>query len=251
MRLKERIPAPLRSWLRSGRGLSRRASVVLNGVTDWSVLRRLKPYRPDFGFHYGKPIDRYYIEHFLAAHTELIRGRVAEIGDDKYARLLGGGRVERCDIIDIDESNKKRTIPLDLAQTSSAPENLFDCILCIQTLFEIFDHSAAIASLYKMLKPGGVLLATVPGICQRVPVPMLGGGGDWWRYTADSANHLFAACFGQANVEISTYGNVLAAAAFLHGLVQRELTRAELDFHDPDYEVLIAIKAVKNGVKVT
>src|SRR6185312_11004034 len=133
-----------------------------------------------------KPIDRYYIEHFLAGHADSIRGCVAEIGDDKYARLFGGSRVERCDIVDIDESNKKCTIPLDLAQTASAPENLFDSILCIQTIFEILDHAAAIASLHKMLKPGGVLLATVPGICQRVPTPMLGGGGDWWRYTADS-----------------------------------------------------------------
>lgn len=244
-RLKERIPAPLRSWLRNGRGAARRASVLLNGITDWSVLRRLQPYRADFGFHYGKSIDRYYIERFLAAHAENIRGCVAEIGDDKYSRLFGGDRTERCEIIDIDESNEKRTITLDLAQTSSAPEYQFDCILCIQTLFEIFDHAAAIASLHKMLKPGGILLATLPGISQRVPSPMLGGGGDWWRYTARSAKRLVAGAFGEENVEVTARGNVLAATAFLHGLVERELSRDELEFHDPDYEVLIAVKAVK------
>jgi len=252
MRLKERIPAPLRSWLRSGRASARRASVLVNGVTDWSVLRRLKPYRPDFGFHYGKPIDRYYIERFLADHADSIRGCVAEIGDDNYARRFGGVRVESCEVVDLDEHNPKCTLRLDLAQTASAPQNQFDCILCLQTLFEIYDHAAAVASLHKMLRPGGALLVSLPGICQRVRGRMLGGAGtDCWRYTADSANHLFAACFGHANVETSTYGNVLVATAFLHGLVQRELTRAELDFHDPDYEVLIAIKAVKNGVKVT
>lgn len=247
-RLKEHIPAPLRSWLRNGRGAARRASTYLNGVTDWSVLRRLQPYRADFGFHYGKSIDRYYIERFLAAHAESIRGCVAEIGGDDYARRFGGARVERCDVLDLDEHNPKCTVRLDLAQTASAPQNRFDCVLCLQTLFEIYDHAAAVASLYKILKPGGTLLVSLPGISQRVRGRMLGGAGmDCWRYTADSANRLFAVPFGESNVEVSTYGNVLTATALLHGLVERELTRDELDFHDPDYEVLIAVKAVKDG----
>lgn len=246
-RLRERLPAPLRLWLRRGRGAVRRTSVVLNGVHDWSVLRRLRPYRPGFGFHYGKCIDRYYIERFLAAHAESICGHVAEIGGDNYARRFGGNRVKRCDVIDIDKTNEKRTITLDLAEPATAPEALFDCVLCIQTLFEIYHHAAAAASLHKMLKPGGTLLATLPGLSQRVPAPMLGGGGDWWRYTAGSARRLFAGSFGDANVEVITFGNVLTATAFLHGLVERELTRDELEFHDPDYEVLIAVKAVKRA----
>lgn len=247
-RLKDRLPSPLRSWLRRLRGASRRASVAFNGVSDWSVLRRLQPYRTDFGFHYGTCIDRYYIERFLTANTMLIRGRVAEIGADEYSRKYGGDRLQQCDVLDIDEQNPRRTITLDLARPAAAPEALFDSVLCIQTLFEIYDHQAAIASLYKMLKPGGTLLVTLPGISQRVPGPMLGGGGDWWRYTACSAHRLFASAFGESGVEVNTYGNVLTATAFLHGLVERELTREELEFHDPDYEVLIAVKATKDGV---
>lgn len=247
-RLKEHIPAPLRSLLRSGRAAARRGSILVNGVTDWSVLRRLQPHRANFGFHYGTSIDRYYIERFLAAHAECIRGRVAEIGGDEYTRRFGGVRVEGCEVLDLDEHNPKRTIGLDLAQTASVPPNQFDCVLCLQTLFEIYDHAAAVASLHKMLKPNGVLLASLPGISQRVRGRMLGGAGtDCWRYTADSASRLLAASFGEANVEISTYGNVLTATALLQGLVERELTREELEFHDPDYEVLIAVKAVKNG----
>jgi hypothetical protein len=38
---------------------------------------------------------------------------------------------------------------------------------------------------------------------------------------------------------------VLAAAGFLYGLSSHELTRAELDHHDPDYEVTIGIRAVQ------
>jgi SAM-dependent methyltransferase len=252
MRLKDRLPSPLRSWLRRTRGALRRTSVRVNGVSDWSVLRRLQPYRPNFGFHHGKSIDRYYIERFLAAHAQDIRGCVAEIGGDEYARLFGGDRVERLEVLDLDQNNPKCTLALDLADPASAPENQFDCILCVQTLFEIYDHTGAVISLQKMLKAGGVLLVTLPGICQRVRGRMLGGAGeDCWRYTAESANRLLALAFGDANVAVSTYGNVMAATALLHGLVASELRRDELDFHDPDYEVLITAKAVKGGASST
>jgi len=248
-RLKDRLPWRLHLWLRNCRGTARHTSVLLNRVTDWSVLRNLHPYRPDFGFHYGKCIDRYYIERFLAANADAISGHIAEIGGDTYAKQFGGTQVERIDVLDIDERNSKRTITLDLAQPASAPEGVFDCILCMQTLFEIYDHAAALTSLNKMLKPSGILLASVPGICQRIPPDMLGGGGDWWRYTARSARRLFSEAFGKSNVEVTTYGNVAAATAFLHGLVEPELTSAELEYHDPDYEVIIGIKATKQGVR--
>lgn len=244
--LKSRLPLRFRMWLKRCRGAARRSSVVFNRVTDWSVLRRLQPYRPDFGFHYGKCIDRYYIERFLAAHKDSIRGHVVEIGSDDYIKLFGDARVEESDVLDIDEHNEKRTLTLDLAQPASAPENVFDCVLCIQTLFEIYNHAAALISLHKMLKPGGVLLASLPGISQRVRGRMLGGGGtDWWRYTTHSATRMFADVFGESNVEVCTYGNVLTATAFLHGLVATELTRAELEYNDPDYEVTIGVKATK------
>lgn len=38
---------------------------------------------------------------------------------------------------------------------------------------------------------------------------------------------------------------VLASAAFLYGLAAQELTREELDQHDADYELLVAVRATK------
>lgn len=246
-RLKDRLPRRLHLWLRSCRATARRSSVLFNRVTDWSVLRNLHPYRPDFGFHYGKCIDRYYIDCFLAANADSIRGRVAEIGGDTYAKQFGDGQVERIDILDIDERNQNATITFDLAEPDRAPEGAFHCILCIQTLFEIYDHKAALMSLYKMLKPGGVVLASLPGICQRVRGHMLGVGGvDCWRYTTSSAERIFAEIFGQANVEVIAYGNVLTATALLHGLIDAEITHTELNYHDPDYEVTICVRAIKS-----
>jgi len=220
--------------------------LVLDRVTDWSVLRKLRPYRPEFGGRRGKYIDRFYIETFLDASQASIRGHVAEIQSDEYTRLFGKGRVTRSDILDSNESNEKRTITVDLAQFHSVPENAFDCILCTQTLLLIRDYASALRSLYTMLKPAGVLLVTVPGISPVVRGRLIAGdGADWWRFTARSAQYVFSQVFGDDNVSVQTYGNVLTATAFLHGLVQEELTRQELEFHDPDYEVVIGVRATK------
>ncbi len=220
--------------------------LVLDRVMDWSVLRRVHPYRPAFGIRRGKCIDRFYIEEFLASHKDSIHGCVAEICTNEYTRQFGGTRVEHSDVLDINEQNGERTMTIDLAQTASAPENVFDCFICTQTLLLIYDYVSAIRSLYKMLKPGGVLLVTVPGISQGIPNTMLGGaGGDWWRFTGMAAKRNFAEIFGDENVVVETYGNVLTATAFLQGLVQEELTRDELEYHDPDYEVIIGLKATK------
>lgn len=249
-KLKYLVPKPLRRWLNRRRQAARRGLLVFDRVTDWSVLRRVRPYRTDFGVARGEPIDRYYIEKFLAAYRESIRGRVAEIESDQYTRLFGDGRVEHSDILDLNEQNERRTLTIDLTRTGSAPEGAFDCIICTQTLLVIEDYNAAVCSLYKMLRPGGVLLVTVPGICQIVRGGMIGGvGEDWWRFTARSAGRIFGQVFAPENVVVHTYGNVLTAVALLHGLVQKELTHEELEYHDPDYEVTIGVKATRQAAK--
>ena len=69
--------------------------------------------------------------------------------------------------------------------------------------------------------------------------------GEYWRFTAQSLRRLVVEAFGADNVRIDVYGNVLAAVASLHCLAAAELTPAELDYHDPDYEVVLAARAVK------
>src|SRR5215210_7162112 len=49
-------------------------------------LRRVTPLSRYFGFDRGLPIDRYYIENFLARQAEDIHGRVLEIGDNSYTQ---------------------------------------------------------------------------------------------------------------------------------------------------------------------
>lgn len=244
--LRDFIPRPMRTWLGRRRKQAERSLLIFDRVTDWSLLRRVHPHRLDFGDRRGECIDRYYIEKFLFTFQPLVHGHVAEIGSDHYTRLIGGALVERSDVIDLDSKNPKRTVTLDLTHTPEAPENAFDCIICTQTLFEIYDFRSALRSLYKMVKPAGVVLATIPGISQGVRGSKLGGAGDdWWRFTERSARRVFGEVFSDENVVVHTYGNVLTATAFLHGLVQAELTQDEFEYHDPDYEVIIGVKATK------
>ena len=42
------------------------------------------------------------------------------------------------------------------------------------------------------------------------------------------------------SVDVFTYGNVKASAAFLYGISSEELSREDLDFHDPNYQLIVA-----------
>jgi hypothetical protein len=69
--------------------------------------------------------------------------------------------------------------------------------------------------------------------------------GEFWRFTSLSARRLFEQVFRPEDITVTTYGNVLSALASLHGLHCTELTKAELDHHDRDYELVIGIRAMK------
>jgi len=168
---------------------------------------------------------------------------VLEIGDDSYTRRFGGSRVKFGDVLHVTEDNPRATIVADLTRANHLPSDAFDCIIFTQTLHLIYDVRSAIRTLHRILKPGGVLLATFPGISQ---ISQDEWGGHWnWALTTISAQRLFEEAFPAANVEIEAHGNVLAATSFLHGLAAEELSQKELNYHDPSYEVLIALRAVK------
>jgi hypothetical protein len=91
-----------------------------------------------------------------------------------------------------------------------------------------------------------VALITVPGISQIVRYDM-DRWGDYWRFTTLSIRRLFEAAFRSGDVAGEAHGNVLVATAFLHGLSTRDLRPDELEYRDPDYEVLITVRAVKHA----
>lgn len=220
--------------------LSRLRGYYARSTIPWSVV----PISRQFGFDRGQPVDRYYIEKFIGDWKKDIRGRVLEIGDREYTQKFGGDCVANSDVLHAKPGNPAATLVGDLATGEGIPSAAFDCIIATQTLLCIFDFRASIATIRKALKPNGVLLATLPGISQISRYDMV-RWGDYWRFTDASARRLFENEFGASNVTVTTYGNVLAACAFLHGMASHELRRAELEQYDPDYQVTICVRAVR------
>ncbi|WP_293113536.1 methyltransferase domain-containing protein [Moorena sp. SIO4G3] len=214
------------------------------GWVNLGSLRRVKPISSDFGLDRGLPIDRYYIEHFLARHGQDIKGHVLEIKEPLYTHKFGGDRVTQSDVLHVEEGNPQATIVADLTKADHLPSDTFDCIILTQTLPFIYDVPAALKTLHRILKPSGVLLATVPGITQ-ISCDDMNRWGQYWSFTTLSTQRLFKEAFRETPVQVEAQGNVLSAIAFLHGLVTKELRQAQLNYHDPNYQVLITARVVK------
>lgn len=236
------LPQIVMNWLRQLRGQGRLSPPV--GRVRFGSFRRLTPIGPHFGYERGHCIDRYYIERFLHKYAADICGKVLEVGDSRYTCQYGGTRVTCSDVLHAAPGNPQATIIADLTQADHIPSDTFDCIILTQTLMFIFDVRAAVHTLRRILKPGGVLLVTVAGISQ-IPRYDMDHWGDFWRFTTLSARRLFEEVFPRENVGIEVHGNVLVAMAFLHGLALEELQAKELECRDPDYELLITVRAVK------
>ena len=219
------------------------------GLVRFGSLRRRSPISHVFGYDRGsKSIARYYIDRFIEQHSNDIRGHVLEVADNTYTMRFGGDRVTYSDVLHVQPDNSKATIVADLTCADAIAEDTFDCIVLTQTLQFIYDVRSALSHISRILKPGGVLLATLSGISQISRYDM-DRWGEYWRFTTLSSQYLFADFFPPESVTIEAHGNVLAAISLLHGLASTELKPVELDHHDPDYEIIITVCAVKPGDK--
>jgi SAM-dependent methyltransferase len=214
------------------------------GWVRFGDLRRIKPISSDYGNSRGLEVDRYYIEKFLSEFSSDIHGHVMEIKHNAYTRRYGGDRVTFRDVLHPVEGNPDATIIADLTKADHLPSNKFDAIIFTQTLQVIYDIRTVISTLHRILKPGGVLLATASGMAQ-LSLEDFDKWGEYWRFTSLSAKLLFEEAFIPGNVTVHSYGNVLSAISFLEGLSAEDLKKNELDAVDRSYEVLIAIRAVK------
>lgn len=208
-------------------------------------LRRLLPISRVYGLDRGDPIDRYFIQKFLATHEDLIHGRVLEVGGNQYTRRFGAERVCQSDVLHVVEGHPGATIIGDLAKGDNLPSDSFDCFICTQTLQYIPDIEDAVMTIYRILKPGGVLLATIP--CTPYNNPQLDPWGYFSTFTRSYAQREFQKQFPSKNLEINGYGNVLLLIAYLTGMAVEELTTEELNYQDEDYQFLTTVKATKPG----
>jgi predicted SAM-dependent methyltransferase len=202
-------------------------------------FRRMKgPSR--FGYDRGSPIDRHYIEEFLDANRQHIRGVTLEVKGDEYARRFGGSQVTHCDILDIDSTNPRATVVGDLRRLRAVPDDKYDTIILTQVLQYVDDLPSATAEVHRILKPGGTVLITVPFLMILDP-----RAEDYWRFTENSLRYLLRPHFPEANLLVESRGNLATAAGFMMGLAAEEFRQGQLRHRDPTYACNIGVRATK------
>jgi len=194
-----------------------------------------------FGFDRGTPIDRYYIEAFLSENRMHIKGTTIEIADNAYTKQFGEN-VSRSLILHV--SDKSADIIGNLETGEGVPFELADCIIMTQTLSFIFDVKSAVKHSLQMLKKGGCLLITNPGITQ-ISRYDYDRWGQYWSFTDKTIRRLCEEHVPKKNITTSTYGNVKTASCFLYGLASEELSNEDLQYHDPNYQLVVAAVITK------
>ncbi len=201
--------------------------------------RSLKPLSSKYGFDRGEPVDRYYIENFMARQIGAIYGRCLEIVDPYYTKKFGGAKVSQSDVLDI-IPRKTTTIHGDLRNVPVIESNTYDCVIITQTYNVIDDYEAAIRESYRILKPGGALLVTLPTLspCWNLKINL-------WRFTAESLTYVFSKYFEPRNLTVESLGNKQAALGFWLGYAQEDLPIGVLDIQDNGFPLIIGVRAIK------
>ncbi len=139
----------------------------------------------------------------------------------------------------------KATIVGDLTSLNHVADEQFDCVILTQTLHLVYDLQAAVRTVHRLLKPGGVVLATVPGI---TPIDRGEWGTSWyWALTELAARQLFSEAFAPDDIRTETWGNVFTALSFLHGIAREELPGSAFSVVDPCMPVIVTVRAERQG----
>jgi len=206
------------------------------------IWPRTKPLSNYYGADRGRPVSRYYEELFIQQNRNFIKGSCLEILDNHYTSAYGTD-ITHFDILDIDKENGRATITGDLRNLKDIPNNTYDCMILTQVFQYIDDINSAIRACERVLKPGGVMLVSLPSV-SRIDC-VAGIQGDFWRFTAASAKYLFGRYFNE--MEICTWGNVKSSIYYWIGLSEEELSKSDLDHQDDNFPCLVTVKAVKKS----
>ena len=201
----------------------------------WGNLRRTRPFSESYGFERGTPIDRHYLHRFLDTHRDLITGDVLEVQNSAYTTRYGHDlkRTETLDIVPMFQP----TYLCDLARSDAIlPSASYDCVLLPNTLQHLRDLDACLRNVIRVVRPGGVILASAAGM-----IPLTGDTPDYWRLSPDGWREKLASAWPDVEIDVAGHGNCLAAIAAQLGLALEELTTAELDAYDTRYPVLTTI----------
>lgn len=199
------------------------------------------PLSDDYGFDRGTPVNRYYIDSFLAEHQADIYGSALEVGDDRYSEAFGQGRITALTVVDIDATNPRATLIADLSATESLSQDSYDCILLVETLHLLLEPETCLRNCWRAVRPQGTLLVTVPALKRLSPSQP---EKDYWRFTPAGLEALITKSW-PGPFSVCAYGNLRASIAFLIANVAEECDDDDLDVSDPRFPLTVAAHARK------
>jgi SAM-dependent methyltransferase/glycosyltransferase involved in cell wall biosynthesis len=204
------------------------------GFVRFGRFRRRAPVSGRRGADRGTAIDRHYGDRFFVRHADDVAGDVLLVGEPAWPHGRRPPGVTGHTTLALDDTTRFRLSQLAADQ--------FDCVLVGRVLHRIWDVRSFVKALHRVLKPGGVLLATLPGAGN---VGADTAHDAYWTFTPLAAQTLFEETFPGLKIAVEPEGNVLAATAALHGLAAEELRARELDHRDASYAVVLGVRAVK------
>jgi len=107
-------------------------------------------------------------------------------GNSPYRNLFGHVQYESADISRVKTEHGETTYVCDICERIPVPDDHFDYLLFNQTLEHVKEPARALDELFRVLRPGGTLLTTVPLFYEEHLVPY-----DFYRYTQFAHRYLF------------------------------------------------------------
>jgi len=140
-----------------------------------------------------KTKDPHYIHYYFLirdikdAINHYAKGDLLDLGcgNKPYESLYNSRTISQtgCDVI---QSDKNRVDVICPVTDLKFQDEQFDTILCTQVLEHVFEHDKMMSEIYRVLKPGGQIILTVPFVWELHEEPY-----DFFRYTKHALKELF------------------------------------------------------------
>lgn len=153
-------------------------------MSDWHIRTKDPSY-----IHY------YYLNRDIQeAIDKYARGNFLDLGcGNKPYESLYKPKTESQTGCDVQQGDRNRVDVICPATELKFEANTFDSILCTQVLEHVYDHHTMAKEIFRVLKPGGHIILTVPFVWELHEEPY-----DFFRFTPHSLRELFS----EAGLEI-------------------------------------------------
>jgi glycosyltransferase involved in cell wall biosynthesis len=211
----------------------------------WRGLRRLTPVERFVREKDNTPIDRHYVQEFLAGEEHAVSGRVVVVGHRSHGHTFGTPSVIGADLL-ARTGVEGMEIEVDAIRSGSVPPpDSADAIVIAQALHLVPDPESVVEALHRALKPGGTLLVTVPFVAKIDRFDW--GRTPHWSIAPGALRNLLCGPFSARSVEIRNYGSILTTIAFVRGASAQAMKAADLEANDPAFPVVVAAVARKEA----